>query len=89
MKREPQLKYAYGVYRYFTFFKWSLCEKCKKEFRREKGWRFSAAPFFGGVGTWRYVCGNCFAEKDRVHKYAINREYITNRPCPPSKIPDR
>lgn len=40
-------------------FEWCRCEGCGREFRREWGWRVLTGPFYGGMGRWRYVCGDC------------------------------
>lgn len=52
-----------SVKRHYSFFFWELCISCKKEFRRENGFRFELGPYFDrsgmGIptGTTYHLCG--------------------------------
>lgn len=81
MKQPAIEKYEHGIYRTFPLLVWRKCEVCNYEFRREWGWRFLIYK-----GLWLYVCKECIPDKNRVHSYAKNGEWMPPRPniAPPA-----
>lgn len=62
-------KYKPGVYVCNPWFFWQTCSKCKKNFRREKGFRALVGPWINRGGTWKYICQACCPNRDYAHKY--------------------
>lgn len=55
------------IKRIWPIFSWKYCDCCKKEFRREHGWKCHDAFF--GMCKDKYYCGNCvLTEKDVLKK---------------------
>jgi len=79
MKRNKKGKECRTV---FPIFSWLYCEKCKKEFRREKGYVYEYA-------RWReYVCSDC--GKNPRDAYLLHKELYAekkSRRTPPSPTP--
>lgn len=90
MKREYIKQYDHGIYKHYGLFFWQRCSCCKKDFRREKGFRFLTGLFFNGAGRWRYLCQKCAPSKSVANEYAVLGKYIPPRPSapPPPPPPD-
>jgi hypothetical protein len=91
-KREHKQKYDGGVVSHYSYISWYKCEKCKKDFRREKGYSVCIGPYHGGFGRWVYLCGTCCPTEERAHLYGINMEYMPDgrtKPPPPPAPPRR
>lgn len=78
MKRERR---ELELTRINPWFFWETCVECRKEFRREKGWRVFGGPFYGGQGTFRYLCSTCAPTEEK----AI--EIFTKKPTLPTNPP--
>lgn len=84
MKRELRPKYDKGLYRIYPFIFWRLCQKCRNEFVREKGWRYIAGPFYRGYGSWFYICGSCApTEPDAIQIASAHGMPSAGKPKPP------
>lgn len=84
-KRDTVAKYEGGVYPHYSYFEWYKCDKCKKEFRREAGYRLLIGA---GHGRCIYLCSTCCPSEKRAHLYGINMEYIPPKPkCTPPPPP--
>jgi phage terminase large subunit GpA-like protein len=91
MKRDPIVKYEFGINTTYPWFFWVHCCECGKEFRREKLWTTLTGPFYNGGGTWRYLCKHCVPTIQEAHKYFIDDRWLkrvmgnppTCRPAPP------
>jgi hypothetical protein len=59
MKRDVDM--FKGIIKIYPRFFWKYCEKCKKEFRREWGWR--ANLVFMETRYDEYVCAECAPTK--------------------------
>ena len=88
MKRQakPKMTLEYGPYEHYSIFSWEQCAACKKDFRREWGWRFLGPPYIGGAGHWYYLCKACAPSKDKARELIIGRVYMPKRPAPPRGI---
>ncbi len=83
MKRKAVKKYEHGIFRTFPLFSWLKCDSCKKEFRRELGWRYLSGPFHGRSGIWKYVCKDCVPSKEDAHLYALKQKLPLKPKAPP------
>lgn len=70
-----------SVSRCVPIFIWEKCDKCKKEFRREKGWKNYGGPYVNNIGQFRYLCQDCGPDKKTAQEYFKNRKI--ERPLPP------
>lgn len=85
MKREYIKQYEHGIYKHYGLFFWQQCSCCKKDFRREKGFRFLTGPFCNGVGHWEYLCEKCAPSKSSANEYVVLGKYMSlMKPPPPS-----
>lgn len=86
MKRETKKRYQ-DLNSFFPLLFWYTCTKCKKEFRREKGWRGLTGPWLSGVGQWRYLCRECAPTREDADNFFLNDRWMipppTKRPAPP------
>ncbi len=62
-----------SVAKTWPIFSWEFCVACKKEFRREWGWRHTT---HGYNTKWNYVCCECCTTEDEVldvvEKYVLD-----------------
>ena len=79
MKRECITKYE-NLYKHYSLFFWYQCCSCKKEFRREKGWRGLTGPYYGGSGVWRYLCKTCAPSRIIADDFFIKRKWLPPKP---------
>lgn len=90
MKRESEkTKHTLDgqIYKHYGLFGWQECLFCKKEFRREDGYRFLAFQ-----GQWSYSCESCSCSKSHCNEnLGVMWENIrNNRPeAPPAPPPMR
>jgi len=61
---------------YFKFFK-RFCEKCKMDFIREPGWKYTEYWAFGGI-SYRYLCKDCAPTQKEAYNYF--NEWIKHPP---------
>ena len=59
MQREHKKNYKNGISTHFSLFKWEQCCNCKKDFRREKGFKFVVGPVYRGIGKPYFICSKC------------------------------
>jgi len=92
VKREKEY-YAnvmYGeVHNHYGIFFWQECLFCRKEFRREAGYRFLMQSSFTGFGAnaWSYSCSACSTSKEDVNKNV--KAFYTKRPKAPAAPPKK
>lgn len=86
MKREPT-KYSNvicgDIYNHNSLFFWQECFFCKKEFRREAGYRFQMQV----NRPWVYSCAGCSGSKEDVNDNV--KKFKSNRPKAPAAPPPR
>jgi hypothetical protein len=90
MKREHKKVFKNGIFSHFGLFRWKQCCKCKKDFRREKGFCFYTGPL--KRGKWYYLCSTCSPTWDRANELALAGCYIPPKPKyrpPPPPPPTR
>lgn len=86
MKREsPKYKHVvHGViYNHYGLIFWQDCFFCKKEFRREKGYRFQLQV----DRDWVYSCRECSSSKEGVNHNV--KKFKSKRPKAPAAPPPR
>ena len=71
MQREHQTVFKNGVKIHFSLFKWEQCCNCKKDFRREKGFKFVVGPVYGGIGKRHFICSKCALTRKKAHEVAL------------------
>ena len=81
--KEYVKQYEHGIFKYFSLFTWQRCCECKKEFRRERGFRFLIGPFTQSGGYWTYLCSLCCGSKEAANKYAVDGKYLPAGSSPP------
>lgn len=59
MKKATAPKLYEYLWRHYGLMFWKDCESCGFKFRREHGFRYLSEPFYGGAGTFRYLCATC------------------------------
>ena len=79
MKRRNVEVYEF-LYNCRTWFFWKKCEKCKQDFRGEKGFRALTSPYCNGRGVWRYLCESCSPSVKFASDYFLNNKWRTRRP---------
>jgi len=90
MKLESIYKPTTALYKCYTIFNWHQCCRCKKDFRREHGYRALTGPYYGGAGTWRYVCGTCGPNIETADIVFTSSPWIPARPLmPPPQRPKK
>lgn len=77
MKRKAKSR-AKDTYSIWTLFEWLFCELCKKEFRRERGWRVHLRR----NSTPLYVCNTCASSALEAEKKSIEYFKLTRPPAP-------
>ncbi len=85
MQRQHKAEYHHGIYRHYGVIFWQQCCMCKKDFRREKSYRFIGGPFCGGAGRWYYICETCSPDKETANDIAMKSLYRPVRPEPPKR----
>ncbi len=75
--------YPAVVYKTYPLFFWKLCDKCRKEFRREWGWHYVSGPYFNGRGHRRYLCHSCADIRGVAAEYASGIHNLPPRPPAP------
>jgi hypothetical protein len=76
------------VFRSFPIFFWVQCACCKKDFRREKGWRWLSGPYVNGAGRWKYICSECAPTREVAAFRAKSMQGPPlARPAPPPNPP--
>lgn len=86
MKRQAKPKSDYIIFSVSPWFVWRECRVCKKEFRRERGWRMIGPPICGGRASEFYLCGECAAtEKDAI-RIGNTRPWMGRMPIPEGNV---
>ncbi len=74
-----------SVNKTWPIFSWEFCVVCKKEFRREWGWRHIT---YGYRAKWNYVCCECCPTEDNaldtVEKYVLDYKKRMRNLKPPT-----
>ncbi len=87
MKRESQVS---DLWPHRSWFAWKLCCNCKKEFRREVGWRAFTGPYMFGHGLFRYICGSCAPTRAIASDILRREPWVPAMPkCKPPALPPR
>lgn len=85
MKREF-IKQFDKLYSMFPLFFWYQCNKCKKEFRRERGWRALDVPVHSLAYTVYHLCNSCAPTREIADEYFLSgkhlKEFRGKRPTP-------
>jgi hypothetical protein len=89
MKKEnTKIKSARGlsveIYGFWNLLFWDYCQKCRKEFVREGGWRYCERSF---RSYERIVCKKCCPIKEDVLQYfkKVDETFMASRPTPSSQ----
>ena len=90
MKRskDPNTNYGYSnvvgndIYNHYGLFFWKECFFCKKDFRRESGFRFQMQV----DRPWVYSCGDCCSSKEGVNT-KVKEWFVKSRPKAPPAPP--
>ncbi len=86
MKRESQQSPipALPTYSLWPLWEWNFCVKCKKEFRREKG--YSVFTQIGGnvLRGERIVCGSCAGSPAEAADICLQHIRDNRLPPPPN-----
>ena len=56
------------VSRYYSIFRWRLCERCRMDFRRERGFKIYITGF--SVYQYNYLCFACAPDIAHAYCYA-------------------
>lgn len=75
------------LYSMFPLFFWYQCNKCKKEFRREKGWRALDLPVKNHMHTVYHLCNSCAPTRKIADEYFLSKKHLkdfrSKRPTTP------
>jgi hypothetical protein len=85
MKREAAMRPLFPVDRIWPWFFWRLCVVCKREFRREYGWRVAHGPV-NSQANESYVCGECAHDQYTAANFF---DPARMRRPPPPPVPPR
>jgi len=85
VKRTSRPALPWPVYKVWPWLFWNLCAACKREFRREWGWRVLHGPICGGQYRESYVCGACAPDKRTAAALFGPPDVRPRRPPPPPR----
>lgn len=82
MAKRTRFENKHGVSKHYSLFSWKLCKFCKKEFRRESGYKW-----LWGIDTYIYSCESCVASISHCnamieYQYAIVGAEMAGLPPP-------
>ena len=81
--REAKPSRYNALYRCWPMLFWRRCCGCKKEFRREWGWRAITPPYGGTMGTERFLCQRCAPTREKADEFFILLKWRRPRPAFP------
>jgi len=87
MKRLPKETIINGVKKFTPFFFWTMCNKCKHQFKYEKMWRvyketkreltYTVTPGYRIYDVYGYVCQDCCKTSqeawNQIHNIGVNK----------------
>ncbi len=64
-----------NLWRTWPLLLWRECLSCKREFRREWGWRVLLGPYFNGRGHVAFLCCTCCPSLQDAEENVLSRHH--------------
>ena len=66
----------------YTLFFWNTCEKCKRDFRREHGFKGVITPPSNKIVNFKYLCKACGVNMEQANDFfeEKRKEFMNYRP---------
>lgn len=91
IREAPVCQSKYSVIANWPLFMWTRCHKCRRQYRRQKGWAFVTGPYtfsleLGSRGVNNYICIECAPTKERAE--IVAEQIVDDRaPASPPQSP--